>query len=272
MEVTLTTHNDLYAHIDKLAPYQHAEPWDPTGPTIGWLNDQTQGVVLSLDLTNETLKIAKENHCNLIITHHPFLFSPIQKLMSDDIEQKLLLELIQNKITCFSCHTNLDAAENGVAVTFLKETLSGISFSQDIKILQANLDNPDLGHGRIVMLDKKAKLSTLIHEFEANLLTVIQVNTDQDNLIRRIVFIPGAFDEEWIPLLEEEQIDLLVTGEIKHHATVMLNERKIAVFAVGHGASEQTVIPYLAKSLKKVFPNINFVESSKIVYNYLRSE
>lgn len=272
MEDTLISHNDIYTRIAELAPYEHAETWDPTGPTLGWFNDQTSGVVVSLDLTNEALQIAKDNHCNLIITHHPFLFSPIHKMMADNVEEKLLLSLASEKITCFSCHTNLDAAEQGVAVTMFKQSLGDISYEKNIEILQPNLEEPNIGHGRILKLTEKMKLSSLLKAIENNLSTVIQVNTDQNDFVEKIAFTPGAFDEEWIATLVKKEIDLLVTGEIKHHVSVMLKERNIALFAAGHGASEQTIVPYLVDQLKTSFPNIPFVENPGIVYNCLRSE
>ena len=265
-------HQDIFAEVDRLAPYDLAESWDPTGPTLGCLSDKTEGVLLTLDLTNKALSLAKQNHCNLIISHHPFLFAPIQKLMADNPEQKLLLDLAAAGITVFSSHTNLDAAEAGVAVSFLQAALKGLSYKKDLKILAADLQNPKVGQGRLVDLDQPVLLSALQAFFDRNLSTSCQTNTDRDRPVQKLAFTPGAFDESWIPLLLENKVEVLVTGEIKHHVSVMLEERGIALLAAGHGASEQTVIPLLADQLRAAFPQINFVENPGILYNQLRSE
>lgn len=70
----MTTHREIYNYLNKIAPYEDAEDWDPTGPTLGWLDDQTTAAVISLDLTSQAYELALKNKCNLIITHHPFIF------------------------------------------------------------------------------------------------------------------------------------------------------------------------------------------------------
>lgn len=264
-------HIDILNEMEQLAAYEFKEDWDPTGPALGDLQAKTNGVVLSLDLTYQALQLALENHCNLIISHHPFLFSPIQQIMADCKEQALLLDLMKHEISYFSAHTNLDIAEKGVAVTFMKQSLQNMDYALE-GILLPNELNPKIGHGRIVKLQSAVKLKHLMQEIEHNLQTVCQVNTDRDVEIKRIAFTPGSFDESWIEQLEALQVDLLVTGEIKHHVSVMLYERNITLLAVGHGASEQTIIPFLNKHFTEKFPELNFVENPGIVYNHLRSE
>lgn len=268
----MINHRTIYNTILELAPAELAENWDPIGPTLTWPDDQTTNVVLSLDLTNKALKLAKENGANLIITHHPFLFNSIQNINADNVEQRLLLELAENRITCYAAHTNLDAAIGGVAESFLKVALSGLDLESEIDILIPDSEIIGAGQGRIVNLKQSTYLSTLIKTIEKNLKTVCQTNTDEDQRILRIAVCPGAFEESWIDELVRQKVDMLLVGEIKHHVTVMLHERNIVLAAAGHGASEQTIIPYLADYLRKKIPELNFAENEGIVYNYLRSK
>ncbi|NLM18621.1 MAG: Nif3-like dinuclear metal center hexameric protein [Clostridiaceae bacterium] len=265
-------HQDILDYINEIAPYPDAEVWDPTGPTLGWLDDQTKGVVLSLDLTSDAYKLALTDNCNLIITHHPFIFSPFKQFVADNFEQSLLLDLAAKRISVISCHTNLDVAVEGVATSFIQAALNPESYFSDIKIFIPHEMKPEVGHGRIVMLKEEQRLSHLLKQVESNLKTTIQVNLDENLTVQKIVFTPGSFDESWIPQLEQQAVDLLITGEIKHHVGVMLKERGIAMFAAGHGASEQTVIPLLQTKLTNKFSKINFVENPGITYNQLRSE
>jgi len=268
----LIKHRDILAFINEIAPYPDAEVWDPTGPTLGWLDDQTTGVVISLDLTSDAYRLALANNYNLIITHHPFIFSPFKQFVADNFEQSLLLDLAGQRISVMSCHTNLDVAVEGVATSFVEASLNPESYYSDIKILIPHEMKSEVGHGRIVMLKEEQRLSYLLKQVENNLKTTVQVNLDQNSTVQKIVFTPGSFDESWIPQLEQQAVDLLITGEIKHHVGVMLKERGIAMFAAGHGASEQTVIPLLQTKLSKKFSKINFVENPGITYNQLRSE
>lgn len=265
-------HRDILNFINKIAPYSDAEDWDPSGPTLGWLDDKTEGVVVSLDLTSDAYKLALANKCNLIITHHPFIFSPFKQLVADDFEQSLLLNLAVQKISVISCHTNLDVAVEGVATSFIDAALNPQIYFSEMEILVPNETKTTVGHGRIVTLKETHKLSNLLEQVEHNLKTSVQVNLDKNLPVKKIVFCPGAFDESWIAQLVQQKIDLLITGEIKHHVGIMLKERGIAMFAAGHGASEQTVIPLLQTKLSNKFLNINFVENPGITYNQLRSE
>ena len=70
--------------IEQFAPKTLAEPWDNPGLMIGSLNDECTGVIVALDLTKDVVKQAIENRCNLILTHHPFFFTAIKSIDTDE--------------------------------------------------------------------------------------------------------------------------------------------------------------------------------------------
>ncbi len=92
-----------------------AESWDPIGLQTGSMNTETEAVLLCLDITSAAVARARAERANLIITHHPLIFSPLQTVRADLPEQQLLYNLISHQISVFSAHTNLDAAPGGVA-------------------------------------------------------------------------------------------------------------------------------------------------------------
>jgi putative NIF3 family GTP cyclohydrolase 1 type 2 len=81
------------------------------------------------------------------------------------------------------------------------------------------------------------------------------------------VVCPGSFDESWIPLLTANQIDVLVTGELKHHVALQLAARGIAALEAGHDVSERVVLPRLAEQLKIRHPEISFAVHAGLDYN-----
>ena len=101
---------DYYNAINDIAPFALAESWDNVGVIVGDKSDSADRVMLALDITESVIAEAVENSVNLIITHHPLMFSPIQKLSSSD----LAFKLIANGIGMIAAHTNLDKAEFGV--------------------------------------------------------------------------------------------------------------------------------------------------------------
>ena len=69
----------------------------------------------------------------------------------------------------------------------------------------------------------------------------------------------GAFDEDSVPAIIAAGCDTVVSGEIKHHVTVMLEELGINSIIAGHSATEQVYLPKLAKLLSDQFPQIKFI-------------
>ena len=106
---------DLVSAMERLAPAVLAESWDAVGLQIGALKSPVHSVLLTLDVTPEALQLADQVQADLIITHHPLIFSPLKGIRSDQPEQQLIAELLVHKRACLAAHTNLDAAQGGVA-------------------------------------------------------------------------------------------------------------------------------------------------------------
>ncbi|MEI6521434.1 MAG: Nif3-like dinuclear metal center hexameric protein, partial [bacterium] len=105
---------DFIKIVDNFAPFNLSESWDNTGLLIGDKNTEVTGVITSLDVTDTVIDCAIENNANLIIAHHPLLFSP-QKMITEDIGVgSLMIKLIKNEISLIAAHTNLDKAPNGL--------------------------------------------------------------------------------------------------------------------------------------------------------------
>ena len=116
-------------HIDQVIKY--FEEWAPKG--VAWKDDniglqvgnpenRVSNVMLSLELDEKVLEQAIKKNCNLIITHHPFIFNPIKNLnFSNNKKAQLIEKLIQEKISLYSAHTNLDFTKGGVSFELAKK-------------------------------------------------------------------------------------------------------------------------------------------------------
>ena len=71
--------------------------------------------MVSLDVTEEVLNEAALKGCNLIVSHHPLIFTPIKSLTGKTITEKILIKALKQEIAVYSAHTNLDALVNGVS-------------------------------------------------------------------------------------------------------------------------------------------------------------
>lgn len=111
MPVSVQTITNL---LEKLAPKRLAEKWDNVGLQIGSYQDTVQKILVALDLTEAVLAEAKAAGADFIITHHPFLFKPLQSLRTDMMPGRLVKEVILSGIGVYAAHTNLDLANGGV--------------------------------------------------------------------------------------------------------------------------------------------------------------
>lgn len=104
----------LIKRLEKKFPKNIAESWDNIGLLVGDEDREIIKVQISLDATEEVIDHAIEVGANLIITHHPIIFSEIKNVTSKNFMGRKLLKLIENKIALYSMHTNLDSAESGL--------------------------------------------------------------------------------------------------------------------------------------------------------------
>ena len=100
--------------LTDLAPQNYAYDWDNVGIQTGSLNQKTENVLVSLDINREVLKEAKDNNCNLIISHHPVIFDELNSIHDETETGKLIIDAIKNDVTLYSAHTNLDVANGGL--------------------------------------------------------------------------------------------------------------------------------------------------------------
>ena len=100
--------------IEELAPRKLAESWDNVGLMIGSPNMEVNKVLVCLDVNDAVLKEAIENQVDLIVSHHPFLFSPLKNVRWDNYKGRLIKELITREIGVYSAHTNLDISHKGL--------------------------------------------------------------------------------------------------------------------------------------------------------------
>lgn len=106
---------EIIQQIEGIAPKRLAfYPEDNNGLLIGSYSGEVQKVLLALDLTEEVLSEAIEMGCQMIVTHHPFIFKGLKNIREDNVHGKITIEAIKKDINIYAAHTNLDVAQYGV--------------------------------------------------------------------------------------------------------------------------------------------------------------
>ncbi len=105
---------DLVSSLEFFYPLDLAYEWDNVGLLVGDENAEISGILTTLELTLDVVFEAIERESNVIVCHHPIIFSPLKKLNYKDPVVKILKTLIQNDIAVYAMHTNVDVASNGM--------------------------------------------------------------------------------------------------------------------------------------------------------------
>lgn len=132
---------EILKYIEQWAPKETAWEKDNVGLQVGSFEREVKNILLCLDVTPAIVDEAVRKSCNLIVSHHPLLFHPVQKISTDtDYRSRIIEKLIRNDITLYSAHTNLDSAKDGVSFSLAKKLkLHNIEFLTKLKSSQIKL-------------------------------------------------------------------------------------------------------------------------------------
>jgi dinuclear metal center YbgI/SA1388 family protein len=277
---------ELLNGLDQLIPFRYAEAWDKVGLHIGNPASNVERVQIALDLTKESIAAAKKFQADLLLLHHPPIFSPLSGLRYDQPVERPILEAIQANLAVAALHTNLDAAPGGVADQFaeliglndvmtfvpLAET-TGTSLSE--KTIEDSLVNiwkngypVAPGFGRTGLLPQALDLAALLQLLREKLSSdYLMLAAGEKNTVQRLTVCPGSYDPAWTTLLRKQGSEVLIVGEIKYHDRLLVTAEGISVITVGHDVSERVVLQPLADLCAASWPQLAFAVDSGIDYN-----
>ena len=69
---------EITKRIEKFAPKERAQSWDCVGFMTETSKQEVSKIMLALTPTNEVIEQALEQNCDMIISHHPLFFVPIE--------------------------------------------------------------------------------------------------------------------------------------------------------------------------------------------------
>jgi dinuclear metal center YbgI/SA1388 family protein len=100
--------------LEQKAPVAYQESYDNAGLLTGQQGWDCSGVLCTLDATEAVIMEAKEKGCNLVVAHHPIIFSGLKKINGKNYVEKAVISAIKNDIAIYAIHTNLDNVIDGV--------------------------------------------------------------------------------------------------------------------------------------------------------------
>ncbi len=105
---------DITSFLETVAPPYLQESYDNAGLLTGNPGWECTGIIVALDTMEEVVQEAIEKKCNLIVAHHPIIFSGLKKITGKNYVEKTIIKAIKNDIAIYAIHTNLDNVMTGV--------------------------------------------------------------------------------------------------------------------------------------------------------------
>ena len=231
----MLTVQQVYDFINERAPFETQVAYDNSGLLVGHPNNEVTGIHFALDVTNNVIDEAIAHGANLIVTHHPMMFSPIKRLVETDYQARLLCRLIREGISLISAHTNLDQAAGGI---------------NDVLAQRIGLtDIQGEGFVRVGTLPSPMTAGELAESISAALGDVVRVMGDASAQVEMVGMCSGSGADEW-PAAAAMGAQAFLTGEAKHHIALEAADRGVVLLEAGHHATEEPGIFALAKALQ----------------------
>jgi dinuclear metal center YbgI/SA1388 family protein len=112
---------EIARYLETLSPLALQEDYDNCGLLVGDPDAEFQKALLCLDLTEEVMEEAAGKQCNLVISHHPFIFRGLKKLTPGQPETAIIIKAIRQNIAVYAIHTNLDNTLHGLNALVLSK-------------------------------------------------------------------------------------------------------------------------------------------------------
>lgn len=233
---------EIYEILDDLAPFESALSWDNVGLIAGDMESRVNSVYLALDGNDQVIEEAREKKCELILTHHPFIFSGIKRICSDDMTGRRVIQVLSNGISVVSMHTNFD-------VWVMADIVAKKLEMKDYSVLEETeeRDGKVLGIGTIGgFKDNKTMSLEEIARFVKNKfnLPFVTYYGDKDRKLSKVAIVPGSGKSD-IDVAIAKGADVLITGDITYHDGTDAVAKGLSIVDAGHYGLEHIFSDYM---------------------------
>ena len=240
----MTSIQDIFDELCRIAPLELQMDFDNAGFQLGHGDREVHRALLSLDVTDAVAEEAHALGAELIVSHHPLIFSPLKSVCDTEAVQRRVLFLIENGIGLISMHTNLDIAEDGV-----NDVLIRLLGAEPAGALDED------GCGRIGTLPEPVPLDAFLKRCKEMLGAEGLRYCAGGKAVSHIAVMGGAGAGS-LEVAAAKGCDTYVTSDIKYHQFQRAAELGLTLIDADHFYTENPVIPELARRLSERFPDV----------------
>ena len=249
----MTTVGDILSYLETLAPRSMKMDWDNVGLLCGGKSRPVTKVLVALDPFEGVCEEAAQWGAELILTHHPLIFSPLKSVTDETSIGRAVQLLCANSISAINAHTNLDCAPGGVN-DCLARTL-GLS---DVQVI-APSGVDELGRPWGLLRQGTVEAQPL-----SDFLPYVKEALHCDGLryvnggkpVHRVAVGGGACASELMDAVHAG-CDTFVTADVKYNQFWDARDLGLNLIDAGHFATENPVVSLLAANIAAQFPDVS---------------
>ena len=248
---------DIMKVIETTYPKHAALEWDNVGLLVGRTEKEVSKIYVALDATDEVIDAAIALEADMLITHHPLLFSPLKKITDEHFIGNRVVKLLQHDISYYAMHTNYDV----LGMAKLSGAILGLN---DMEVLEVTDTANMEGIGRVGFLPKEMSLQeccTLVKDrFQ---LQNVKVFGDVNQMVKRVAISPGS-GKGMADVALDKHAEVLVTGDISHHEGIDAVAQGIAIIDAGHYGLEHIFVEDMVQYLNKHFSDLEIQKTENV--------
>ncbi|HBA70308.1 MAG TPA: Nif3-like dinuclear metal center hexameric protein [Lachnospiraceae bacterium] len=237
--------------LEQLCAPVFAESWDNVGLLAGRRDKEVGKICIALDATDGVIEEAAGNGADMLLTHHPLIFSSMKKVNTDDFIGRRLVKLIRNDISYYAMHTNFDVmgmADAAADEIRLKDR-HVLSITYEDEIAKEGIGR----YGRLPQIMTLEECASYIKEIFH--LESVKIYGERDTAVECAAVSPGSGKSMIRPAIEAGA-EVLITGDIEHHEGLDAMAQGLSIIDAGHYGLEKIFVPYMMEYIQREFPQI----------------
>lgn len=260
--------NILEQHI----PVSRACDWDNVGLLVGHMDKEIKKIYIAVDATDEVINKAQLSEADMILVHHPLIFSPLKAVTSEQFISNRVVDIIRGDMNLYAMHTNYDVVRMADVVS------DRLALTSQRPLELTSVDTGE-GLGKIGDLPKAMTLKEIatyvkdrfglpgVQVFPAvsemknginareEVSAELNSNTINDKTYSTIAVLPGS-GKSAIETVVAMGIEVYITGDIGHHEGIDSASRGMSIIDAGHYGLEHVFIEDMKAIIEDLLPTV----------------
>lgn len=244
-------------------PRDAAMDYDNVGLLAGSALKEVNCVYIALDATTQVIEQAEAAGADMLVTHHPLIFSPLKQVTQEDFVGRRIITLLKSDISYYAMHTNYDVFSMG-------KLAADILDLQAPRVLDITYERRGIteGIGRVGALKTEMSLEECCTYVKNKLkLSTVKMFGDSKRKVHTLAVCPGSGKDEITPAIEKGA-HVLVTGDIGYNDGLDAVERGLAVIDAGHYGTEYIFMEDMRRFFQEKLPSISVV-TAPVIHHFL---